>query len=373
VEVRHADSGSLGDQTKFAVTVQKPTVTVPPVVSLTIDPINPPTFVAGSPGKVTIGVQKSDGFVGGVTFSLTPPRSWVAIDPVNGTVTCAPKEAQAGGRYSTVVSVVCNAMKSVRDEKQFDIIVEAPKPPPIDQKEVRESEFKVEVGPASIKLSGSDGKVQASANFDTHDKARASADMLWGKCQSIPLHAVGFCREGTTEITAITSVAFNKLEGPAVFFDPGPMFPQMQRNSEPFPRNLPNGGHLNMHVTYKKGKWDGWLTSWNTRDERELCCQYVNDKRHGLCCLFHTDALAAILECTRDKVDAVRIVERNRITTTVTNLDEASLDPAVGAVLREVDTIEKRSRTQDRYVRDQVQHAIHLWMAYIAQLRKLGR
>ena len=351
VEVRHAGSGSLDDRTTFKITVQKP------VAPLQISTIELKTVTAGGSREFTVDVQRPEGFEGDLEFSLRNEPSWVKIDPHNGTVTCEPHRSQAEGPYSATVRLACRGTEARQAERSFQIAVVVPAKKPTPE-------------PAGDSIRLPSGEVLTLTNFDTHDKARADADLLWRKCQIFPLHAVGFCREGTSEISALASVNFNKLDGPAVLFDPGPEFPQMQRGSSPFPRHLPDGGHLDMHVTYKKGKWDGWLTSWNARDERELCCRYVYDKRDGLCCLFHADALAAILKYTSDEVEVVHLVEGNRITKTVAKPNEASQDPAVAAVLREVETIKDRLRTQDRYVRENVQRAIRLWMSYKAKIEK---
>ena len=51
--------------------------------------------------------------------------------------------------------------------------------------------------------------------------------------------------------------------------------------------------------------------------------------------------MTAVLECTRNKIDAVHLIAANQLTKSFTDADEALADEAAGPLLKEIDAIEK--------------------------------
>ena len=95
------------------------------------------------------------------------------------------------------------------------------------------------------------------------------------------------------------------------------------------------------YVTYESGKWDGVMAAWNADGKKRFWCNYLNGQRHGLCCLFNEDALTAVLECSRSKINVIHLIAANQISKSFADADEASADEAAGAVLKEIDRINR--------------------------------
>ena len=151
--------------------------------------------------------------------------------------------------------------------------------------------------PFEIKLPS--GKVLTSMTVDVRDTVSREIDTL---AEQVPRQQsrrhrllsgwIGFYGRRSGERKG------NKLQGPTVIF---------HRAHDTKARSQNNTS------TYHNGRWDGVLATWNVQGQKEFWGNYASGQRQGLCCLFNDDALAAVLECTRNKIDAVHLIAANQV------------------------------------------------------------
>jgi hypothetical protein len=187
-------------------------------------------------------------------------------------------------------------------------------------------------------------KTLVLAMMDVREIVHQETDVLWRKCQANAPDAIGYFQEGSNSAVAgLANIKGNKPHGPAVLFH---TCPQYQR---PKPKQ---------YITYENGRWDGVLATWNGRGQKEFWGNYSNGQRNGFCCLFRDDALITILECTRNKAEAVHLVTANEVARSWTDVDAALADTICGPMLRQVDEIERRMKEEDRELRDRLRNGV---------------
>ena len=177
---------------------------------------------------------------------------------------------------------------------------------------------------------------------------------LEAKCRKGQQDAGGFYQAGSEKaIEAVFGLKGDKPSGSAVFFHAG----------------LGEHPRLYANYNYHDGKWNGVVATWNVNGQREFWCKYTSGKRNGLCCLFENDLLAAVLECTQDKVEAVHLIEANEIGEDVDA--DVALDHALaGPVLRKIDAIEKQLKKESLAFVDRVTEERRKWIAWRNQLNR---
>jgi hypothetical protein len=79
-----------------------------------------------------------------------------------------------------------------------------------------------------------------------------------------------------------------------------------------------------------------------------------------LICLLKDNAVDAVLECTRNKIDAVHLIAGNRITKSFTDVEKALADVAASPILKEIDAIEQELKTDNREFCDRVKQGIQM-------------
>jgi hypothetical protein len=335
---------TLSDRATFRVIVRD--IAGPPAIQSIAQQI----VTAGDSIDFPIRATNPDGSSDHLTFSLSDAPSWVSIDSATGVVACKPAETQSLMSYPVTVRVANDAQGTMQAERSFAVVVVAP----VDtanlapgnrngrgeRKSLPSKSYGAKKEMFEIKLPS--GKVLSSVSLDVRGTARRETDALMAKCIANSPDAIGSFQEGSNSVIAYManiSLKEKKPHGPAVYFH------AYEDRKDPKPRQ---------YVNYKSGRWDGILATWNVDGQREFWCNYASGQRNGLCCLFNEDALIAVLECTRNKIDAVHMIEENQVAKSFTDSDQALADAAAGPVLRQIDTIEQGVREEDNELREAV-------------------
>jgi hypothetical protein len=111
------------------------------------------------------------------------------------------------------------------------------------------------------------------------------------------------------------------------------------------------------YATYKDGKKDGWLKSWDEQFRKVYWCEYVGDRRNGLCCLFEQDTLAMVAECEGDQLRAVHRIAGGKLQRSFRDENEVKGDANAGPVWQRLVQAEKDLAEQERSVMDQKREA----------------
>ena len=197
---------------------------------------------------------------------------------------------------------------------------------------------------AISKISFPSGTVLSLADVDLRSEALRDADSLRAKCGAMNPTAVAFLRDGSrTEIEVMCGIRGSKPQGPAIFYHPSHMV---------------GATRPKQYVTYRNGKWDGTVASWDEAGRREFWGNYSGGQRNGLCCLIGNDTLTAVLECSANKVDAVHLITDNRVTKTLSDIGEARADAEAGPLLQQIDEIERELKEADRSLCDRVKRGV---------------
>jgi hypothetical protein len=205
--------------------------------------------------------------------------------------------------------------------------------------------FSVSAGrPHAFGLALPSGKVLTSSNVDIHDTVSRQIDSLWDKCLANQSDAVYFLQRGSTsQIEAMATVRRSKLSGPALLFHSG----------KGYERQRPK-----YYATYQDGKRHGVVATWSESGQQEFWGNYVSGQRHGLCCLLKSDALTAVVECNRGKIEAMHLVAGNQVSKSWSDADEALADTAAGPIVKEIEDTEKDLKKDDLELRDRLRKGI---------------
>ena len=263
-------------------------------------------------------------------------------------VTCTPRETESPGRYSLTVRVTTDVAEEPAAENSFAVTVVQPKLT-LAPEDPRSRHSASEREDFHIDLPS--GKVLASSSLDVLTKASEESGELLQKCRGNRPDAVGFYQQGSTSVIEVVSGRReSKPFGPAVFFHPD----GTSKDSKP-----------KQYVTYRNGKWNGLLATWNEAGQREFWGNYSNGQRHGMCCLFSENKLTTVVECTRGKTDAIHLIEANQITKTLAEADEISNDAAARTVLQKISEIEGRARDEDGALCERMKKALQFELGKI--------
>jgi hypothetical protein len=129
-------------------------------------------------------------------------------------------------------------------------------------------------------------------------------------------------------------------------------------------------GEPKQYAKYDNGTWNGLLATWNANGQREFWGNYAAGRRHGLCCLFNNDVLEAVLECTRDKINAVHLINSNQVAESLTDMDQASEHDGAGPVLKRIDAIQKRLKADNHEFCERVKKEVHQQIGAINKQRR---
>jgi len=354
--------GNLGDQASFCVTVRK--IARPPVIYIAGQrPVAP-----GHKVQFPIRATNPDGTISDLSFSLADAPPWVSIDAATGMVTCEPDQTQPPGQYSVTVRVASGTMEEMQNEKIFTVVVASASVPIAlrptstrtghSSQKVQFWDSRATTQPFQIKLPS--GNVLTTEDVDVRDVVRRAIDSLLEKSgvSTVARHpdglaAIRLYQQGSHfAVTSLSGVRGTTLQGPTVVLYPCAQY----RRATP-----------KQYISYKNGRWNGLLTTWNAENQKEFWCNYSNGQRQGLCCLFDKDAVTAILECTRNTIDSVHLVTANHVTKSFASADEARADDSAGAVLKQIDTIEQSLKEDDRSLRGRVTEEVN---SLRAQARK---
>jgi hypothetical protein len=347
---------NLGDTATFRVLVRNV------VQPLGIRHIAQQIVNAGDSLTFRIRATNTSGATEHVKFQLIEPPSWVSIDADSGIVYCQPEKNQPPAQYSLTVRVESDSPDRRPAQKTFSIAVTPSKDamaasmqenrtplanitPPNHRKQKPVPGSSVITLP-TFALALPSGKVLHSAEVDLRGAVLSEIDKLLSKCRNNSPDVVGFFQDGSgMTVASLASIKGKKPHGSAVFFHPGATY------GNPMPKCL---------ATYKNGKWDGMLATWDPAGQECFWGNYSNGQRNGLICLLKDNAVDAVLECTRNKIDAVHLIAGNRITKSFTDVEKAIADVAASPILKEIDAIEQELKTDNREFCDRVKQGIQM-------------
>lgn len=355
--------------------------------------------------KMQIGMKLDDPGTSAdkVRFSLAAGAPFgAAIDPTTGIFTWIPSRNQAPKVYPITIMAQTAGPGALSDQKTFRITVRnvprRPAPPVVASRSTASRKklpkprrmpslslpnTKVDspisavvnpapglgrnqqplgggnssVGTSSFTIEFPSGTTITSAAIDTRAMVRRDIGMLLKKCRAKNLEAVGFYRAGSdSEIETLAALSKSKkLCGPVVIFHP------CQGHDSRKPKQ---------YVTYRNETWNGVLATWDEKGNRTFWGNYVSGQRHGLCCVFHDDKLAAVLECTWNNVDVVHLIIANQVSKTLTNADEALADETAGPMLNQIDEIEKDLKQDCYSLRARLKHEVQSLVGSINSKRR---
>ena len=107
-----------------------------------------------------------------------------------------------------------------------------------------------------------------------------------------------------------------------------------------------------LYATYKGGKKNGWLKSWDEQFRKRYWCQYVRDWRNGLCCFFENDELAMVLECESDQVSAIHSISSGSLAKSFADEGEVKQDQKARPVWERLVRVEDEVRRHERSVEE---------------------
>ena len=346
------------------------------------------TIDQGTKAQFQVRVLDQGTTDGRLCFSLAPGAPVDAtIHPRSGMFTWKPR---APGKYSIKVCVSAYGRKDLGDQAAFRVVVRdaAQSPaisnvpqPMITPKNMKigtrstpqanvnpvsqprrtingqhKSTTKNPLGNKTFSVELPSGKVLTSADINLSDTVQSEISTLLGKCRANSPDAIGFFQEGSNSVVAaLANIKSKKPHGPAVLFHPG------RNYGSPEPQ---------YYITYRNGRRNGVLTTWDTDGQQQYWGNYSNGQRHGLCCLLNDETLVAVLECSRDKIDAIHLIAENQIAKSWTDEDEAVADAAASMALQQIDAIEQRLKSDDRSFCGRVKKGIQVQIGILNRQKR---
>lgn len=314
-------------------------------------PIAAQAIVAGTKREFTVRLTTPTDASNEIVFSLPEAPAWVAVDSVTGRIACVPARTDAPGRYPVTVRATSGDSQSILDEKSFEVTIlkaaDTAVQPRRPSRDPTSSDLRIKL-PSGVMLT--------SANLDIRDKVSRDTGMLLKKCSQNAPDAMGFFQDGSDwAVASMCQVKGTKPSGAAVFFY------SYQRHETP---------QAKQYITYLSGKWDGVLATWTAGGQREFWCNYSNGQRQGLCCLFHDNAPKTVLDYTRNKLSAVYLITDNEVAESITDAEQIAAHEEAGALLKEIQAIEQRLKTDDRSLCDRVKQGVQLRLGAINRQRQ---
>lgn len=346
----------------------------PAPVAPALQPIERQTVAGGRKIQFPVRLASAEVRTEDVVFSLADAPRWVSLDAAARTITCEPTEAQSPGSYSVTVRAA-NAKAGLHDDKTFVVVVVAGSSQVSNVSSTSQAGGnspssrptlvppRDEIGgsqpapgatptpgvpiagtkPVSVRIELPSGTMITPAMIDAKPMVHRETDALLRKCQANSPDVVGFYQEGSrSAIAVLAAIKITKLNGSAILFHP-------QRESTKL--------NPKQYAAYRNDSLNGLLATWDEQGRRKYWGNYANGQRQGVCCLFDGDVLTAVMECSRNKTDAVHLIAANAVTKSFTG-EEAMSDHAAGDVLAKLDELEKGAKEDARQLRERVKHGV---------------
>jgi len=108
------------------------------------------------------------------------------------------------------------------------------------------------------------------------------------------------------------------------------------------------------YATYADGKRNGVVIKWDAAGEKTYFGQYAKGKRHGVCCLFENGSVITVIECHRDNIRGVHILEAGAVKHSFETEAKARANATPNQQLERLVKLESEIKKDEREFRKEV-------------------